>query len=132
MRPDDRIRLRHMIDAAEAALGFAAGRTRARVGGGFVAGADRCGELPRAENAPPRLRSCGADGSDEVADQRCLGAGIGGGGVDQTIEHLVARQAEDVIDAVPTRPRAAASFGVPAPICWRIRMPRLWPATWIR
>jgi len=28
MRPDDRIRLRHMIDAAEAALGFAAGRTR--------------------------------------------------------------------------------------------------------
>jgi hypothetical protein len=30
------------------------------------------------------------------------------------------------------RPRAAASFGVPAPISKRIRIPRLWPATWIR
>ena len=28
MQPDDRIRIRHMIEAAEAALGFAAGRTR--------------------------------------------------------------------------------------------------------
>jgi uncharacterized protein with HEPN domain len=28
MQPDDRIRLRHMIEAAEAALGFTAGRER--------------------------------------------------------------------------------------------------------
>ena len=28
MRPEDRIRLQHMIDASQEALGFAAGRTR--------------------------------------------------------------------------------------------------------
>ncbi len=29
MQPDDRIRIRHMIEAAETALGFVAGRERA-------------------------------------------------------------------------------------------------------
>jgi uncharacterized protein with HEPN domain len=31
MRPDDRIRYRHMIEAVETALGFAAGRTRSHL-----------------------------------------------------------------------------------------------------
>src|SRR6478609_8235123 len=30
------------------------------------------------------------------------------------------------------QPRATASFGVPAPISWRMSSPRLCPATWIR